>query len=233
MQITVCVIARPYAPIRRILARAYSRTAGRCHAASAKGFYNKRKSTACPGAPHELESPILAHEGVPILKFWGPHSSLGLCFAAAAATADQFHKGWMIGLFESEGVRKFTLAPFFDIVMVWNPGISYGLFKQDSEAGRWALAIFSLCAVFALIYWLTQIQTRLAAISVGLIAGGALGNATDRIRFGQVADFFDFHIGDSFHWYIFNLADVAIVGGVAGLLYDSLISSHKSAGKQA
>jgi signal peptidase II len=166
------------------------------------------------------------------LKILGPNSGLGLGFAAAAAAADQAHKTWMIGLFESEGVRKLTLAPFFDVVMVWNPGISYGLFKQDSEAGRWALAIFSLCAVLALIYWLAHIQTRLAAISVGLIAGGALGNAIDRLRFGAVADFFSFHIG-AFHWYVFNLADVAIVAGVAGLLYDSLISSHKSAGKQA
>src|SRR5262249_17461617 len=157
---------------------------------------------------------------------------LGLGCAAAAVAADQVHKAWMIGLFESEGVRKFAVAPFFDVEMVWNPGISYGLFKQDSEAGRWALAAFSLCAVLVLIYWLSQLQPRFAAICVGLIAGGALGNAIDRIRFGAVADFFSFHIG-GFHWYVFNLADVAIVAGVAGLLYDSLVASHKSAGKQA
>jgi signal peptidase II len=167
-----------------------------------------------------------------ILKFWGPHSGLGLGFAAAAAAADQIHKAWMIGLFESKGVSKFTLAPFFDVVMIPNTGISFGLLKQVSEAGQWALVAFSLCAVIALVYWLARLQTRFAAISVGLIAGGALGNAIDRIRFGAVSDFFDFHIG-WFHWYVFNLADVAIVAGVAGLLYDSLISSHKSAGKQA
>jgi signal peptidase II len=167
-----------------------------------------------------------------ILKFWGPHSSLGLCIGAVAAAADQAHKAWMIGLFGAEEGHKFTLVPFFDIVMRWNPGISYGLFPQDGEAGRWALALFSLCAVLALILWIGQLQMRFAVISVGLIAGGALGNAIDRIRFGKVADFFSFHIG-WFHWYIFNLADVAIVIGVAGLLYDSLMSSHKSAGKQA
>ena len=75
-------------------------------------------------------------------------------------------------------------------------------------------------------------MSRLPALSLGLIIGGAAGNVIDRIRFGAVADFFSFHIG-SFHWYIFNLADVAIVAGVAGLLYDSLMASHKSAGKQA
>jgi signal peptidase II len=167
------------------------------------------------------------------LKIWGPHSGLGLGFAGLAAAADQIHKIWMIGLFEREGVNRITLTPFFDLVMKWNPGISYGLLKQESESGQWALAAFSLCAVFVLIYWLGRLQLRLTAISVGLIAGGALGNAIDRIRFGKVADFFYFHIGDWFHWYVFNLADVAIVAGVAGLLYDSLRSSHKSAGKQA
>jgi len=166
------------------------------------------------------------------VKVWGPKSALGLGIAAVAAAADQVHKAWMIGLFEQEGVNKITLTPFFDVEMIWNPGISYGLFKQDTEAGRWALAVFSLCAVLVLIYWLAQLQMRLAAISVGLIAGGALGNAIDRIRFGKVADFFSFHIGD-FKWYVFNLADVAIVAGVAGLLYDWLVASHKSAGKQA
>jgi signal peptidase II len=191
------------------------------------------KSAACRGGPYRLESPIQLNDGGSILKIWGPHSGLGLGIAAAAAAADQIHKIWMIALFEKEGVSRIEITSFFDLVMVRNPGISYGLLKQESAAGRWALAAFSLCAVLALILWLAQLQMRLTAISVGLIAGGALGNAIDRIRFGEVADFFSFHIGDWFHWYVFNLADVAIVAGVAGLLYDSLRSSHKSAGKQA
>jgi len=166
------------------------------------------------------------------MKVWGPYSALGVSIAAAAAIADQLHKAWTIGLFDSIPARRIALAPFFDLVLVWNRGISYGLFKQDSDAGRRALAAFSLCAVLALVYWLARLQNRLSALSAGLIAGGALGNGIDRVRFGAVADFFSFHIG-GFQWYIFNIADVAIVAGVAGLLYDSLISSHKSAGKQA
>lgn len=166
------------------------------------------------------------------MKFWGPHSTLGAGVAAAAAAADQLHKIWTIGLLTANPVHKIQLAPFFDLVLVWNPGISYGLFKQDSDAGRLALAVFSLAAAAALTYWLAHLHNRLSAASVGLIIGGALGNAADRIRFGEVADFFSFHIG-SFNWYIFNLADVAIVAGVAGLLYDSFLVSHKSAGKQA
>ena len=127
--------------------------------------------------------------------------------------------------------------------MAWNRGISYGLLKQDSDAGRWVLVAVSLAAVLALVYWLAQSHSRLPALSLGLIIGGAVGNVVDRIRFGKVADFFSFHIGShDWHvfnidlyvdWYVFNMADVAIVAGVAGLLYDSLVASHKSAGKQA
>ena len=166
------------------------------------------------------------------MKVWGPYSALGAGIAAVSALADQIHKAWMIGLFEANPAHKIILAPFFDLVLVWNRGISYGLLKQEGNGGRWALAIFALAAVLALTCWLAHIRSRLAAAGVGLIIGGALGNAIDRIRFGAVADFFSFHIG-SFHWYVFNLADVAIVAGVAGLLFDSLTPSHKSAGKEA
>ncbi len=117
-------------------------------------------------------------------------------------------------------------------MLAWNRGISYSLLKQDSDAGRWVLVALSLIAVVALAYWLAQVHSRLPALSLGLIIGGAAGNVIDRVRFGAVADFFSFHVG-SFQWYVFNLADVAIVAGVAGLLFDSLVASHKSAGKQA
>jgi signal peptidase II len=166
------------------------------------------------------------------MKFWGQCSAFGASIALAAGLVDQLFKAWMIGVFEAAPVQKIVLAPFFDLVMAWNRGISYGLLRQDSDAGRWVLVVVSLAAVLALAYWLAQLQNRLPALSLGLIIGGAAGNVIDRIRFGAVADFFSFHIG-SFHWYIFNLADVAIVAGVAGLLYDSLVASHKSAGKQA
>jgi signal peptidase II len=166
------------------------------------------------------------------MRFWGPYSLLALSVGAGAALIDQLYKAWMIGVFDSETVRKFTLTPFFDVVMVWNRGISYGLFKQDSDAGRWALVAFSLVAVVILAVWAGRLHSRLAAAGLGLIAGGALGNAIDRIRFGAVADFFSFHVG-SFNWYVFNLADVAIVLGVMWLLLDSLLVGHKSAEKQA
>jgi signal peptidase II len=174
----------------------------------------------------------LRGEGVIFMKIWGPHSALGAAVAFAAAIADQLHKAWTIALLERAPEHRITLAPFFDMVMAWNHGISYGLFKQDSDAGRWALIAFSIAAVLGLAYWLAHFQTRLSAIGLGLILGGAMGNLIDRIHYGAVADFFHFHVG-GFHWYIFNLADVFIAAGAACLLYDSLIYSHKSAGKAA
>jgi signal peptidase II len=166
------------------------------------------------------------------MKLWGPYSAPGMAAALLAAAADQLFKVWTIGALEASPAKKIVLAPFFDLVMAWNPGISYGLLKQDSDLGRWVLIAVSLSAVLGLSYWLAQLPHRLPALSLGLIIGGAAGNAADRIRFGAVADFFSFHVA-SFYWYIFNLADVAIVVGVAGLLLDSLTGSHKSAGKQA
>jgi signal peptidase II len=165
------------------------------------------------------------------MKYWGRYSAFGASVALAAGLVDQLFKAWMIGVFDAAPVQKIVLAPFFDLVMAWNRGISYGLLRQESDAGRWVLVVVSLAAVAALAYWLAQLQNRLPALSLELIIGSAAENVIDRIRFGAVADFFSFHAG-SFHWYIFNLADVAIVAGVAGLLYDSLVASHKSAGKQ-
>ena len=166
------------------------------------------------------------------MMFWGRCSGFGASVALVAGLVDQLFKAWMIGVLDAAPVQKIVLTPFFDLVMAWNRGISYGLLRQDGDAGRWVLVAVSLAAIVALVYWLAQLQQRLPALSLGLIIGGAAGNVIDRIRFGAVADFFSFHIG-SFHWYIFNLADVAIVAGVAGLLYDLLVASHKSAGKQA
>lgn len=165
------------------------------------------------------------------MKIWGPHSLTGASLALATVLCDQLHKAWMIQIFDGSP-KKIAVTPFFDIVLLWNRGVSYGLLKQDSDAGRWVLIGFALVAALALFYWLARLQSRLPAASVGLIIGGALGNAIDRAHYGAVADFFSFHVG-GFNWYVFNLADIAIVAGVGGLLYDSLKSSHKSAGNSA
>lgn len=166
------------------------------------------------------------------MKLLGTQSAFGLLCAAAVLVADQLHKLWMIGIFDANPNARIALTPFFDLVLVWNRGISYGLFRQHSDMGRYFLFGFSVVAVLALTTWLAYLTRRLPAACLGFIIGGALGNAIDRIHYGAVADFFSFHVG-GFHWYVFNLADIAIVAGVAGLLYDSIKSSHKSVGNQA
>ena len=142
---------------------------------------------------------------------------------------DQAVKLWLLfgyGLAEQGAV---ALTPFFDLVLVWNKGISYGLFQQESAAGRWVLLGLKLAAVVLLWVWMARVPTRWSAVSLGLIIGGAIGNAIDRLVYGAVADFAHFHIttaGWAFSWYVFNLADVAIVAGVVGLLYESILGER-------
>ena len=146
---------------------------------------------------------------------------LGFVVAAGALALDQATK--LFGLFSldlplTEPIR---LTPFLDLVAHWNRGISYGLFQQTSEAGRWLLLAISGVASVVLGIWIARARTRLLAASLGLILGGAVGNAADRIAYGAVFDFIHFHVG-AWSWYVFNIADAAIVAGVIGLVYDSL-----------
>jgi len=157
--------------------------------------------------------------------FWGPLGRLGLATAAATALLDQALKLWLLFVFDLQGRGIVRLTPFLDLVLVWNKGISYGLFQQDGRLGQWALLALTLVAVALLWIWLVRSTSRLMALSLGLIIGGAVGNAIDRMAYGAVADFVLLHLTTgsfSFKWYVFNLADAAIVAGVAGLLYDSL-----------
>jgi signal peptidase II len=120
--------------------------------------------------------------------------------------------------------KRITVTPFFDLVLAMNKGISYGLFQQDGPIGAAVLLGFKVIAVIALAIWMTRSKTRLATIGLGLIIGGAIGNAIDRAAYGAVVDFALFHIqwgGKTLNWYVFNIADAAIVVGVAALLYDS------------
>lgn len=141
----------------------------------------------------------------------------GLTVAGLGILIDQAHKAWMLGPFDIVQKGRVALTPFFDLVMVWNRGVSYGLFQQDSDFGRWVLIAFSLAGALLFGWWLWTARTVLAAASLGLIIAGALSNMIDRLVHGAVADFFLFHVG-SFQWYVFNLADVWIVAGVIGLI---------------
>jgi len=161
--------------------------------------------------------------------FWGPLSPLGLTIGTLTVVADQASKLWLLFAFDLGAKGTVAVTSFFDLVLVWNKGVSYGLLTQDTDLGRLGLIAFAAVASFALVIWLARVTSALTAAAIGLILGGAIGNAIDRIAYGAVADFFAFH-AFGFEWYVFNIADVAIVAGVIGLLYDSLFGGHKKAG---
>lgn len=160
---------------------------------------------------------------------WGPLTRDGFTIALVTLLLDQASKLWLLFGYNLAGRGRVPLLPFFDLVLTWNRGISYGLFQQDTTPGRFILLGITLGAVILLWLWLARATNRLMALSLGLIIGGALGNAIDRLAYGAVADFALFHITTAkftFNWYVFNLADAAIVAGVAGLLYDSLLGDR-------
>lgn len=155
----------------------------------------------------------------------GPLTRFGVAVAAIACVLDQASKVYLLHVFDLAANGPVRLGPFFDFVLTRNTGISYGLFQTQGALGQWVLLGFKTAAVMLLWVWLARAADRLTALSLGLIIGGAIGNAIDRLVYGWVADFVFFHVsaGDwRFNWYVFNLADVAIVAGVIGLLYDSL-----------
>jgi signal peptidase II len=145
----------------------------------------------------------------------------GALAAGLALAADQGSKLWLLHGFDI-GARQLPipLAPWFDLTMAWNFGVSYSWFTARSTFGWATLVAVTAAATIFLAVWMWRQPSKLGAVSLGLIVGGALGNLIDRIAYGAVADFFHFHVGD-FSWYVFNIADVAIVAGVAGLLYES------------
>lgn len=161
--------------------------------------------------------------------FWSPLARLGLATVAVTAVLDQALKLWLLFAFDLPGRGVVRLTPFFDLVLIWNRGISYGLFQQDGPLGRWLLLGLTAAAIVLLWIWLARSPSRLMVLSLGLIIGGAVGNAIDRAAYGAVVDFALLHLTTatfSFKWYVFNLADAAIVAGVAGLLYDSWVGRH-------
>ncbi len=159
----------------------------------------------------------------------GPLTRYGFFAAVIACLLDQVSKFYLLSVFNLAANGPVRLGPFFDLVLTRNTGISYGLFQTQGPLGQWVLLAFKACAVLLLWIWLARAKDRLTALSLGLIIGGAAGNAIDRLAYGWVADFVFFHISTPnwrFNWYVFNLADVAIVAGVIGLLYVSFVTDR-------
>ena len=154
----------------------------------------------------------------------GPLARFGFAVAFIACLVDQASKLYLLKVIDLAN-RPLRFGPFFDFVLTRNTGISYGLFQTQGPLGQWVLLGFKALAVVLLWLWLSRAGDRLTAASLGLIIGGAVGNAIDRLAYGWVADFVFFHVSGAnwrFNWYVFNLADVAIVAGVVGLLYESV-----------
>lgn len=152
---------------------------------------------------------------------------LGLWTAALIALADQGTKRAVLDLYELAERGRVAVTPFFDLVLVWNRGISYGLFQQETTAGRLALLAITLAAIVFCLYWLTRAEGRLTALALGLVVGGAIGNGIDRAIYGAVVDFVSLHYA-GFYWYVFNIADIAIVAGAGLLLYESLFDRDRA-----
>jgi len=150
----------------------------------------------------------------------------GIIAALAVLALDQATKLWLLFVFDIAHRGAVPVTPFFDLVLAWNVGISFGWFQNDGQFAQIVLMLVKAVAVIVLAIWMARSRTLIATVALGLIIGGAIGNAIDRFAYGAVVDFALFHLqigGKPFNWYVFNLADVAIVAGVAALLYDSFL----------
>jgi signal peptidase II len=157
-----------------------------------------------------------------------PTLRLGVIAAVITLILDQASKLWLLRVFHLAELGVVKITPFFDLVLAWNVGISFGWFQSDSPAAQISLMLVKAIAVIVLAIWMVRSRTLLATLALGLIIGGAIGNAIDRFVYGAVVDFALFHIelgGQTYNWYVFNLADVAIVVGVIALLYDSFFGA--------
>jgi signal peptidase II len=155
---------------------------------------------------------------------------LGLTVAALALALDQASKFYFHDLLVGGGPRAIEVLPFFNLVTVWNYGISFGLFNTGSAGGSVVFVGLALAIVVALLVWLRSVTAPLIAVALGLVIGGAIGNVIDRLRFGAVFDFLDFHVA-GWHWPAFNVADSAICVGVFLLCIDALFLTQASAKK--
>ncbi len=151
----------------------------------------------------------------------------GAVLIAVVLVLDQLSKYWLYEYLITGGRRMVELLPFFNLVAVWNYGVSFGMFNSGSAAASWIFIGLALLIVVVLGLWMRRALRLVPAAALGLVIGGALGNVVDRIRFGAVFDFLDIH-AFGWHWPAFNVADSAISIGVAALLIDSLFQNPET-----
>ena len=149
----------------------------------------------------------------------------GMIISFVILAFDQLSKWWIV-FYIMQPPQVIEIAPFFNLVMGWNYGISFGLLNSMPEISVWILPFLVFLITSGLIIWLYFIDQNSQAIGLGFIIGGAIGNLIDRLHFGAVVDFLDFHAW-GFHWPAFNIADSAITIGAIMLVLDSLFESKK------
>ena len=179
--------------------------------------------TARDGRPPLVERAVNAElDGKPARRLFG----LGLWLAAAVIVLDQITK-WYVVAVVLNPPRIIEVTSFFNLALVWNRGVSFGMLGGQDGAGAWILTLVALAIVAALVFWLRRADRPILAVALGMVIGGALGNVIDRVRLGAVADFLDFHVA-GYHWPAFNLADSAITVGVVALVVPTLFPGPKA-----
>jgi signal peptidase II len=151
-----------------------------------------------------------------------------MALVIATVVVDQISKELLLGHLLTSGPVTPVIDGFFRLVVVWNPGVSFGMLGGDRALPPWALSAVAVAVCVALFIWLRRTDRPLHGWGIGLVIGGAIGNVIDRARWGAVFDFADFHIGH-WHWPAFNVADSAIVVGVGLMLIDSLVGEKRRA----
>lgn len=154
------------------------------------------------------------------------YAAAGLVALFVTLVADQASKLYLLYVYDLPLHDPLELGRFMTFTVVWNRGISYGLFQQGTEFGRWLLVAIAAISTVVLGYWMAKATNRLLAVSLGIIIGGAVGNGIDRVLHGAVFDFVHLHAGD-WSWYVFNVADAAIVVGVIGLIWEAYVSGRQ------
>ena len=151
---------------------------------------------------------------------------LGVATGALILMVDQLSKAWILYGIELPLRGRIDILPVLSLTMVWNRGVTFGLLNSTGWSSQLLLAGVALLVVGALGVWLHRAESAVTAVALGAVAGGAIGNVIDRMRYGAVVDFIHFHIGN-WSWYVFNVADAAIVCGVAALVLDGLRGRRK------
>ena len=145
---------------------------------------------------------------------------VAVVLAVVVLVADQLAKLWILEIAQLDQIGRIEiLPPFLEFRMAWNRGINFGLFSGNSELVRWVLVAIAFClATFFLVWSGRPAHNRLARVSAGILAGGAVGNGIDRIRLGAVADFLNISCCGIENPFVFNVADIAVVAGVIGMV---------------